>query len=36
MHVPVFADQGGLLEARKLFGGELIPLMDELQMVLVA
>lgn len=36
MHVPIFADQGGLLEARKLFGGELIPIMDELQMALVA
>jgi type I restriction enzyme R subunit len=36
MAVPTFADQGGLLKAREVFGAELTALMDELQMALVA
>jgi type I restriction enzyme R subunit len=34
--MPNFADRGGLLKARTLFGTELNTLMDELQMALVA
>lgn len=36
MTIPAFADKGGLLQARQLFGPELDSLMDELQMALVA
>lgn len=36
LEAPVFADQGGLLKARQLFGTELNDLMDELEMALVA
>jgi type I restriction enzyme R subunit len=34
--MPIFADRGGLLKARTLFGPNLNVLMDELQMALVA
>lgn len=34
--LPVFADQGGLVKGRTLFGGELGNLIDELQTTLVA
>ncbi|HMN12392.1 MAG TPA: type I restriction-modification enzyme R subunit C-terminal domain-containing protein [Bellilinea sp.] len=36
MEMPSFADRGGLLRARTLFGPDLNNLMDELQMALVA
>lgn len=36
MSIPTFADQGGLLKVRQLFGPDLPALMDELQMALVA
>lgn len=36
MTIPAFADKGGLLKARQLFGSELDALMNELQMALVA
>ena len=36
MTIPAFADKGGLIKARQLFGGDLNILMDELQMALVA
>lgn len=36
MTIPAFADNGGLLKARQLFGNEFNSLMDELQMALVA
>ncbi|WP_435641118.1 DEAD/DEAH box helicase family protein [Micavibrio aeruginosavorus] len=36
MTIPVFADKGGLLQARQLFGPELDTLMNELQVALVA
>jgi type I restriction enzyme R subunit len=36
MTAPAFADKGGLLKARQLFGAELNALMDDLQMTLVA
>jgi hypothetical protein len=36
MTAPTFADKGGLLKARQLFGSDLPALMDELQMTLVA
>ena len=36
MTAPVFADKGGLLKARELFGTRLNDVMDELQLALVA
>jgi type I restriction enzyme, R subunit len=36
MEMPTFADKGGLLKARELFGAKLTPMLEELQLVLVA
>jgi type I restriction enzyme, R subunit len=36
MEAPSFADKGGLLRARELFGAKLNPMLEELQLVLVA
>lgn len=36
MTVPAFADKGGLVRARQLFGTELNTIMDDLQTALVA
>jgi type I restriction enzyme R subunit len=36
METPPFTDRGGLLAARRLFGEQLDPLLDDLQEVLVA
>lgn len=36
MEMPAFADRGGLLEARSLFGAELPELLEDLQIALVA